>query len=315
MRESLWQLIVSAASLLWDPAPVVAVQSFFGPAWDWFFGTLTLLGTVYAVAVVISASLWLGGRRLAYSLLAAILFATATNALLWTLVGVPRPDAPSITVREHVDVSSFPSGHTVISTVLWGSLAAFSRIPKIVPVLIVPAVMLSRLYLGAHYLGDVLGGALIGLLLVLVHLQLWTPVRSWLSRRPLWFFLGLGLCAPFAILLFIGPSPRGWELFAVTAAMGIGLPLEHRYVRYEPAKNASFHQQALKAIIGLGVMVLILLGPLLLTGGDWLVLDVSLLALAVLWGVLVAPALFAYMRPLGVPGGSKDRGRARVTEP
>ena len=94
----LWQQIVSAASLLWDPGPVVAVQNFFGPAWDWFFGTLTLLGTVYAVAVVISLSLWLGGRRLAYGLLAAVLLATATNVLLWTLVGVPHTNDPDIVV-------------------------------------------------------------------------------------------------------------------------------------------------------------------------------------------------------------------------
>lgn len=111
----LWQQIVSAASLLWDTGPVAAVQSFFGPAWGWFFGTLTLFGTVYAVAVVISLSLWLGGRRLAYGLLAAVLLATATNALLWTLVGVPRPDTPSITVREHVSRSRRGT---------WASLAA-----------------------------------------------------------------------------------------------------------------------------------------------------------------------------------------------
>jgi len=208
----LWQQIVSAASLLWEPGPVAAIQNFFGPAWGWFFSTLTLLGSVYAIAVVISLSLWLGGRRLAYGLLAAVLLATATNALLWTLVGIPRPEAPSITVREHVDVSSFPSGHTVISTVLWGSLATFSRIPKVVPVLVVPAVMLSRLYLGAHYLGDVLGGALIGLLLVLANLRLWPLMLSWLSRLSFWFFLGLGLCAPFAVLFFVETSPRGWEL-------------------------------------------------------------------------------------------------------
>jgi len=73
--------------------------------------------------------------------------------------------------------------------------------------------------------------------------------------------------------------------------------------------NTPFHRQALKVVIGLGVMV-----PLLLAGSDWIVLDISLLALAVLWGVLVAPALFARMGPSGVPGSGKH-GRTRVVEP
>lgn len=292
MRE-IWQQINSAVEVLWNAGPTNAVQEFFGPSWNWFFGIVTTLGTIYTVAVVVSLALWLGGRRLAYGLLGAIVLATVVDATLWTLVGVPRPDDPDIVTRAHLGVSSFPSGHTVVATVLWGLLAAFGRIPWVVPALIVPGVMLSRLYLGAHYLGDVLGGALIGLLLVFVYVRLWPGIRRWLSGRSFWFFLIPGLCAPFAVLFFVGLSPRGWELFGIALAGGIGLPLEYRYVRFTPAA-VSLARQARKVGVGLGGMGVLLLAPVLLPGVRP-ILGTALLALAVLWGILLAPALFTYL--------------------
>ena len=103
----------------------------------------------------------------------------------------------------------------------------------------------------------------------------------------------VGLCAPFAVLLFIGTSPRGWEIFGAALGAGIGLPLEYRYVRFSAAK-ATPRQRALKATIGLGVMGALLLAHDLLFSGQQ-ILDAALLALAVLWGVLFAPALFVRM--------------------
>lgn len=302
MRE-IWQQINSAIGVLWSAGPTNAVQEFFGPSWSWFFHAVTSLGTIYAVAVALSLGLWLSGRRLAYGLIGVVVLATAMNAVLWTLVGVPRPDDPEIVTRVHLGVSSFPSGHTVMATVLWGTLAAFSRVPWAVPALIIPGVMLSRLYLGAHFLGDVLGGALLGLLLLAGYTRLWSKVRRRLSGLSFGFFLILGLCAPFAILFFVGLSPRGWELFAVALAGGIGLPLEHRYVRFVPA-DVSLSRQALKVGIGLGGMTALLLALVSLPDARP-ILDAALLALAVLWGVLLAPALFTHLglsKPL-----SKDK--------
>jgi membrane-associated phospholipid phosphatase len=300
--KELWQQVISVVEKLWDPGPVNAVQEFFGPAWSPLFGAVTLLGTVYAVAVVVSWALWFARRRLAYFLLGAVVLAAATNTLLWTLFSVPRPDDPEIVVREQLSVPSFPSGHTVTAAVLWGSLAASGRVPRVVPFLVVPVVMLSRLYLGAHYLGDVLVSALIGAFLVAVYLYVGPTIARWFDKMPFWLFLVIGLCAPFALLLFMGPSPRGFELFSVALAAGIGLPLERRYVRSKLAE-APTRGRALKAAVGLGGMGLLLLAYGLL-GAAYPVLNYALLALAVLWGVLLAPALFASEGPATRP----DRG-------
>lgn len=302
--SELGELIWALLEPLWGPGPVVAVQNFFGPAWSPFFGVVTLLGSVYAVAVVTSSALWFAGRRLTYFLLGAIALESATNALLWTLFSVHRPHDPDIVVRAHVGVPSFPSGHTVAATVLWGSLAASGRIPKAVPFLVVPMEMISRLYLGAHYLGDVLVSALIGVLIVAVYLRLGPIVVRWFDRLSFRYFLVLGLLAPFAILLFLGPSSRGFTLFSVTLAAGIGLPLERRYVRFKPAE-IPLRKQRLRVAVGLGGMGLLLLAYGLLRAVHP-VLGYALLAFAVLWGVLLAPALFASEGLLRRPGRGRE---------
>ncbi|AKB54537.1 MULTISPECIES: phosphatase PAP2 family protein [Methanosarcina] len=59
----------------------------------------------------------------------------------------------------------FPSGHVAITTALWGGSSTIfnSRKIKMMAPFMVLLVALSRMYLGRHFLGDILGGAIIGL--------------------------------------------------------------------------------------------------------------------------------------------------------
>jgi len=65
---------------------------------------------------------------------------------------------------------SFPSGHTLGATTFWGYLAATFRKRWLTAfaVLIVGAIACSRLYLGVHFPIDIVGGAVIGILIVAV---------------------------------------------------------------------------------------------------------------------------------------------------
>ncbi|AKB32617.1 PAP2 superfamily protein [Methanosarcina siciliae HI350] len=67
----------------------------------------------------------------------------------------PLPDSPF----------GFPSGHVALTTVLWGGASSVFN-SRIIGRLVPAAVLLvafSRIYLGRHFLGDVLGGAVLGL--------------------------------------------------------------------------------------------------------------------------------------------------------
>lgn len=69
----------------------------------------------------------------------------------------------------------FPSGHTSNAVTLGGLLFLIAKKPwvKVVSVAIVVFVPLSRMYLGRHFLADVLGGYVIGLAFVFFSIRAW----------------------------------------------------------------------------------------------------------------------------------------------
>lgn len=75
----------------------------------------------------------------------------------------------------------FPSGHVALTTALWGVVAIlFNKklIIKMVPFMII-LMALSRMYLGRHFLGDVLGGAAVGLISLIAFIHfLNSPLRE-----------------------------------------------------------------------------------------------------------------------------------------
>jgi undecaprenyl-diphosphatase len=138
-------------------------------------------------------------RRLDYWLLALVCTVPGgmtVNVLMKLAFERARPvfDAPLVTLHTY----SFPSGHASGATLFYGFLACLlvrhvvstgKRIAIVAgATLMVAAVCLSRVYLGAHYLTDVLAGVAEGLAWLAICI---TAVSSLRRRRdarglPLW---------------------------------------------------------------------------------------------------------------------------------
>jgi len=100
------------------------------------------------------------------------------NAIMKDAVARHRPSFtdPLLTLTSY----SFPSGHALGSTLLYGVLAAVvawtanSRHLRVLTiagaVLLIGLVCFSRIYLGVHYLSDVVAGVLAGIVWVMLCL-------------------------------------------------------------------------------------------------------------------------------------------------
>jgi membrane-associated phospholipid phosphatase len=147
---------------------------------DAFFVRFTFLGDgIFALAVFI---ILLVLRRFsqAWQLLTAFLASAMCAQLLKSFFSMPRlrqffnpgQYAYFIDGVTHIGFSSFPSGHSTSIFTLATMLALFERNKRwnVCYLLAAVAVGYSRIYLGQHFLGDVLMGSLLGTTLsVSVH--------------------------------------------------------------------------------------------------------------------------------------------------
>jgi membrane-associated phospholipid phosphatase len=136
--------------------------------------TQVVLGTGGAVAV----ALWLfGWRKQAVVLVAGLATMALLQSGLKDLVDRPRPTADLVELRAGFSSPSFPAGHVMSPTVLYGFLlylALALRLPVAGRVVVVgwSAFLLAltgpaNVYVGVHWPSDVLGGYAWGAVLLL----------------------------------------------------------------------------------------------------------------------------------------------------
>lgn len=140
------------------------------------FNGVTQLGSPVSVAVVaavVALYLWrVGAHLLLWAWLGTNAGGAVVEYVLKATVHRTRPQYAAAYLHGHS--YSFPSGHTMGSTVCYFLLAYLisshpgvtvraRRVVSAAAVLLVGAIGFSRLYLGVHYPSDVLGGCMAGL--------------------------------------------------------------------------------------------------------------------------------------------------------
>lgn len=153
---------------------------------DWVWDTWTMRALL---AVVVIALFVRGARRLALWAAATSALGTLVQQSLKAALGRERPSWPDPV--DSASYAAFPSGHALTVTVtfglLWwlavtrGARPAVRRAVAAVGAVSVLGVGFTRVYLGVHWLSDVVGGWLIGAALVALSAAAY---GRWGANRP-----------------------------------------------------------------------------------------------------------------------------------
>ncbi|MCE7997124.1 MAG: phosphatase PAP2 family protein [Roseivirga sp.] len=247
---------------------IIWLQSFESPALNWLMTTVSDLG--YSIVYGILMTIIIFGFRLKQSL-SVIVAASIVGILTFTLknsIKFPRPSQVDVSVVEPGQVQinplvenggatgfwslpsqgalkavaaqpdwsyGLPSGHVSAATAFFVGIAFFfrSRGLFVFSAIWVPLMALSRMYLGRHFLADVLGGVLVGVAgVVLAALLLRPLIRSdYKSLKPeallpfACIAIPLALMAPWVPLLHNENAGRLLGLLAVMAYLvKVGFP-------------------------------------------------------------------------------------------
>ena len=189
----------------------------FTPAAIWFQGTpdlvipimkgITFLGNVEFYLIIMPLLFWCLDPTLGIRIGIMLLISGDINSLLKIGFRSPRPFWVTTDVKGYVEATGFgfPSGHAQSAASNWGLLASSKSESwiKRPAILLIFMIGLSRVFLGVHFLHDVVAGWIVGVILLFIFLKLEPKVIHWYNHSTL---EGKLLVLVIATALFILPA-------------------------------------------------------------------------------------------------------------
>ncbi|MEN6435321.1 MAG: phosphatase PAP2 family protein [Anaerolineaceae bacterium] len=156
----------------------VAVNLFLQSLGTWSFGimkAISFLGQEEFFLILMPFLYWCVDSRIGLRVGLMLLLSNGVNGFFKVAFAGPRPYWFDGDVQGVIGETSFgnPSGHAQIAASVWGYLAALFRKKwfTILAFVVIFLVGLSRLFLGVHFLRDVLIGWFIGALMVFLFIK------------------------------------------------------------------------------------------------------------------------------------------------
>ncbi|MBW3659839.1 MAG: phosphatase PAP2 family protein [Actinobacteria bacterium] len=172
----------SPPAQVWDRRAGVALSRPLGRTGDAVISAGTDLGSVYAIAGVSAVLAASGRRRAALDVLGAGAVGWTVAQAVKPLVKRPRPYEAHGAFRLVAEPAgaSWPSGHVAVAAAMAAAVApAMSPAGRVGAAVSTAFVSVSRIYVGVHYLTDVVAGVGLGVL----SARAWGAARRAVSRR------------------------------------------------------------------------------------------------------------------------------------
>lgn len=255
-----------------------------------FFRIITTLGSEGFFLVLLSIVYWSVNKPLGFwGLILMPLSIFVTSEIPKDIIRLPRPDVRGITVPTY----TFPSGHTSGAVSVWGYLAILLKRRRFWPwaLAVVLLVGLSRVMLGYHYPGDVLGGLITGVLFLALFFRLafYLSGSGWHERISFNVLLPAVLALPLALSYI--PATFAPKLMGYLAGAGTGYLIQREKLNFPTC--GSLRRHLARASIGIAGLAFIIPGLNAVLPSDIHLLTFTQHALATFWITYLAPLLFS----------------------
>jgi len=153
----------------------------------------------------------------------------------------------------------------------------------------------SRLILGYHFLGDVIGGIALGIPFLLLFLWMSALIyeKGWADRLSMPFLLAFAIVIP-VLLTTVLPGADPPKILGYMAGASFGYIIEREKVR--SSVNAPLFRQLIKVLVGVAVLFSIIVGLGGLLPSAVTSLGFIRYAMGGIWVTLFAPMLFIYLK-------------------
>ncbi|NCP87552.1 MAG: phosphoesterase PA-phosphatase [Anaerolineae bacterium CG_4_9_14_3_um_filter_57_17] len=165
----------------------------------------SFLGSEQFYLFILPALYWSVDTALGLRVGAVLLLNVGVNDIFKLALHAPRPYWFDPAVRPISAETSFgaPSGHAQLSAGVWGALAASIRKPWgwALAVALTFLIGFSRIYLGVHFLHDVVLGWALGALVLGVVLRVQEPLAHWLVKKTVLQQVGMALALSLMLVI------------------------------------------------------------------------------------------------------------------
>lgn len=253
------------------------LQSFRTPFLDKLFEFFTIFGEELVVIAILGGIYWSINKRIGERLGITVFISLGLNSLLKAIFMRLRPfmvDTEITNLRPETSGGySMPSGHTQsASTVFFGVYQFFKRkYLLIIAIIITVLVAISRMYIGVHYLTDVLVGAFLGILIT-YYLAKYLSKKEDLSKiyNIILIISGVALVGLFVynLISLSGTSFDSETFYFNTEALAkmigtlagfvLGVRFENKYVNF--SNHSHLLKNILRFVLGIAVVMAVRIG-------------------------------------------------------
>lgn len=159
--------------------------------------TITNISSAYALIVLsILLLIIIKEKKIPLLITLNLICSYALNAFAKVIFTRPRPEGINLIEESGF---SYPSGHSMVSMAYYGFIAYLiykKQTNKVIKTIIIVSLLLtillvgfSRIYLGVHYLSDVIGGFLLSIFYLMIFIKYskiekkWKNENNWHYRR------------------------------------------------------------------------------------------------------------------------------------